>query len=163
MIFSNEAYLILLCLTTSIIIDIGATQLKNTTYTISNFWSGVQFPPIEFLGLTSLTAPSTPPTTLRSFVWPKVLRAPDYQKCYFQQDGASPHKAALVQTWLTDRFGEKFIAKNEWPPRSPDLNPCDYFLCDYLKQRVYNPLPKELEDLRSNLTREIENIPAQML
>jgi hypothetical protein len=28
---------------------------------------------------------------------------------------------------------------------------------------VYNPLLKTLKDLRSNLTREIENIPAQML
>jgi hypothetical protein len=28
---------------------------------------------------------------------------------------------------------------------------------------VYNPLPKTLEDLRSNLTREKESIPAQML
>jgi hypothetical protein len=37
------------------------------------------------------------------------------------------------------------------------------FLWGYLKQRVYNPLPKTLEDLRSNLTREIENILAQML
>jgi hypothetical protein len=91
------------------------------------------------------------------------LRTPDYQKCYFQQDGASPHIAALVVTWLTERFGEKLIAKNEWSPRSPDLNPCDYFLWGYLKQRVYNPLPKTLEDLRSNLSREIENIQAQML
>jgi hypothetical protein len=37
------------------------------------------------------------------------------------------------------------------------------FLWGYLKQRVYNLLLKTLEDLRSNLTREIENIPAQML
>jgi hypothetical protein len=36
------------------------------------------------------------------------------------------------------------------------------FLWGYLKQRVYNPLAKKLEDLRSNLPREIENIPAQM-
>jgi uncharacterized protein YukJ len=37
------------------------------------------------------------------------------------------------------------------------------FVWGYLKQRVYNPLPKTLEDLKFNLTREIENIPAQML
>jgi hypothetical protein len=37
------------------------------------------------------------------------------------------------------------------------------FLWGYLKQRVNIPLPKTLEDLRSNLTGEIENIPAQML
>jgi hypothetical protein len=37
------------------------------------------------------------------------------------------------------------------------------FLWGYLKQRVYYPLAKSLEDLISNLTREIENIPAEML
>jgi hypothetical protein len=37
------------------------------------------------------------------------------------------------------------------------------FFLGYLKQRVYNLLPTTLEDLKSNLTREIENIPAQML
>jgi hypothetical protein len=67
------------------------------------------------------------------------------------------------QTGLTERFGEKFNAKNEWSPRSPDLNPCDYFVWGFLKQRVYTPLPKTLEDLRSNFTSEIENIPAQMI
>jgi transposase len=71
---------------------------------------------------------------LKSFFWPKVLRTPDYQKYYFQQDGASPDKAAPVQTWLTEKFGRKFIAKNELPPRSPDLNPCDYF-CGAISSR----------------------------
>jgi len=28
---------------------------------------------------------------------------------------------------------------------------------------VYNPLPKTLDDLRSNITKEIENIPVTML
>jgi hypothetical protein len=70
---------ILLCLTTSKTIDIGVTQLKNTAnrylYTIRNFWSGAQVPPIELLGLTSLTAPSTAPTKyhnmLKYFLGPR--------------------------------------------------------------------------------------------
>jgi hypothetical protein len=72
-------------------------------------------------------------------------------------------KRVLTNCGPGERFGEKIIAKNEWPPRSPDLNPCDYFLRSYLKQRVDNPLPKTLEDLRSNLTREIENLSAKTL
>ena len=48
-------------------------------------------------------------------------------------------------------------------PRSPDLNPCDYFLWGYLKGRVYNPLPKTLNDLKVNIKREIKNINGQML
>jgi hypothetical protein len=57
------------------------------------------------LGITSFTAPSTAPTTLicsNIFFWPKVLRTRNYQKWYFQQDGASPHKEAQA-TFLNFR------------------------------------------------------------
>ena len=61
------------------------------------------------------------------------------------------------------KSGKKLIDKKKCPPRSLDLNPCDFFLWGYLKQRVYNPLPKTLEDLQSNIVRELENIPVTML
>ena len=64
---------------------------------------------------------------LKKFFWPKLLRTAEYKKYYFQQDGARPHTATTVQTWLTEKFGDKFIDKDSWPPRSPDLNPCDFF------------------------------------
>jgi len=38
------------------------------------------------------------------------------------------------------------------------LNSCDYFLWGYLKSKVYNPLPKDLDDLKANIEREIKNI-----
>ena len=65
---------------------------------------------------------------LQAFFWPKVLRTAEYKKYYFQQDGASAHTAKIVTTWLKDKFDKKFIEKKQWPPRSPDLNPCDFFL-----------------------------------
>ena len=95
---------------------------------------------------------------LKTFFWPKILNTAEYKKYHFQQDGARPHTATAVQTWLTSRFGPKFITKEKWPPRSPDLNPCDFFLWGYLKARVYNPLPKTLEELKANIEREIKNI-----
>ena len=64
---------------------------------------------------------------LQKYFWPKILRTADYKKYYFQQDGARPHTAKTVQTGLNHKFGPKFINKNMWPPRSPDLNPCDFF------------------------------------
>ena len=100
---------------------------------------------------------------LQTFFWPKVLRTAEYKKYYFQQDGASAHTAKIVQTWLKDKFDKKFIEKKQWPPRSPDLNPCDFFLWGYLKSVVYNPLPKTLDDLKANLEREIKNITPQVL
>jgi hypothetical protein len=60
---------------------------------------------------------------LKDFFWPrpKVLKCADYEKLYFQQDGATSHTANTVQTWLSDKFKRKFIHKDLWPPRSPDL------------------------------------------
>ena len=49
------------------------------------------------------------------------------------------------------------------PSRSPDLNPCDFFLWGYLKKRVLNPIPKTLEDLKENITREMKKIPKEIL
>ena len=60
---------------------------------------------------------------LKNEFWLKVLRTVEYEKYSFQQDGARPHTAKTVQTCLMDQFTEKFIDKDTWPPRSPDLNP----------------------------------------
>ena len=43
-------------------------------------------------------------------------------------------------------------------PRSPDLNTCDFYLWGYLKSKVYNTLPKNLDELKSNIEREIKSI-----
>ena len=96
---------------------------------------------------------------LKNFFWPKVLRTAEYEKYYFQQDVARPHTAAIVQTWLKGKFGKKLVDKDLWPSRSPDLNPCNFYLWVYLKSAVYHPLPKTLDDLKANLEREIKKIP----
>ncbi|KAF6202497.1 hypothetical protein GE061_002893 [Apolygus lucorum] len=50
-----------------------------------------------------------------------------------------------------------------WPPRSPDLTPCNYFLWGYLKSKVYVDKPRTLQDLKDAITREIAAIPMEML
>jgi hypothetical protein len=87
----------------------------------------------------------------------------DHTLYYFQQDGASPHRGKKVQKYLKNKFGDRFIDKKTWPPRSPDLNPCDFFLWGYLKSRVYNPLPNNLDELKANRAREISNIDKDVL
>lgn len=56
---------------------------------------------------------------------------------WFMQDGARPHRTAEVFSTLETIFGAHVIGLDfpahaqggiEWPPYSPDLNPCDYFL-----------------------------------
>ena len=43
----------------------------------------------------------------------------------------------------------------EWPPRSPDLTPCDYFLWGHLKSKVYINVPENLNDLRAKIMHEV--------
>jgi hypothetical protein len=38
-----------------------------------------------------------------------------------------------------------------WPPRSPDLNPCDFYLWGKLKSVVYANNPYDLEALKQNI------------
>ncbi|GBN68746.1 hypothetical protein AVEN_148774-1 [Araneus ventricosus] len=40
----------------------------------------------------------------------------------------------------------------EWPPHSPDLNPLDFFLWGYIKQRVHATYPPTLQELRNRIT-----------
>ena len=71
--------------------------------------------------------------------------------------------AKLVQEWFQGKMADKFLNKKMWHPRSPDLNPADFYLWGYLKTVVYSLLPKTLEDLMTNIKREIHKSPFNCL
>ena len=50
-----------------------------------------------------------------------------------------------------------------WPPHSPDLSTCDFFLLGYLKSRVYAHKPHTLNDLKEAICQEIRPIDRQLL
>ncbi|GFT39991.1 RNase H domain-containing protein [Trichonephila clavipes] len=55
----------------------------------------------------------------------------DVQELWFQQDGATCHTARATIDLLKDTFGDRLISRFgpvNWPPRSCDLTPLDYFL-----------------------------------
>ncbi|KAJ4436441.1 hypothetical protein ANN_19074 [Periplaneta americana] len=57
----------------------------------------------------------------------------------FQQDGAPPHFANMVRTFLDEQFPARWIGRGSpyitWPARSPDLTPPDFFLWGLLRTR----------------------------
>ncbi|GFU60068.1 putative DD41D transposase [Trichonephila clavipes] len=60
----------------------------------------------------------------------------DVQELWFQQDGATCHTARVTIDFLKDTFGDRLISRFgpvNWPPRSCDLIPLDYFLWGYVK------------------------------
>ncbi len=81
--------------------------------------------------------------------------------CWFQQDGA--HTARATMSELRQFFDDRLISIGLWPPHSPDLNKCNFFLWGYLKDRVYPLEPHTLDNLKNNTMREINNIPVSML
>ena len=51
-----------------------------------------------------------------------------------------------------------------WPPRSPDITPCDFFLWGYVKDRILvAPLPRDLAYVKARVIAAVKNIDAPML
>ncbi|GFV69950.1 uncharacterized protein TNCV_1983171 [Trichonephila clavipes] len=60
-----------------------------------------------------------------------ALNNHDIQELWFQQDGATCHTARATIDLLKDTFGDRLISRFgpvNWPPRSCDFTPLDYFL-----------------------------------
>ncbi|GFT58941.1 uncharacterized protein TNCV_185601 [Trichonephila clavipes] len=65
-----------------------------------------------------------------------------------------------------DTFGDRLISRFgpvNWPSRSCDLTPLDYFLWGYVKSLVYADKPLTLDHLEDNIRRVIADIRPQML
>ncbi|GFV69932.1 transposable element Tc3 transposase [Trichonephila clavipes] len=90
----------------------------------------------------------------------------DVQELWFQQDGATCHTARATIDLLKDTFGDRLISRFgpvNWPPRSCDLTPLDYFLWGYVKSLVYADKLQPLDHLEDNIRRVIADIRPQML
>lgn len=84
-----------------------------------------------------------------------------FARLWWAQDGAPAHNALETREWLEEFFPNHVVALNhavEWPPRSPDLTPCDFFLWGYVKGKVYVSPPTSIDDLKGRVRREIRNV-----
>ncbi|GFW31282.1 retrovirus-related Pol polyprotein from transposon 17.6 [Trichonephila clavipes] len=90
----------------------------------------------------------------------------DVHELWFQQDGATCHTARATIDLLKDTFGDRLISRFgpvNWPPRSCNLTPLDYFLWGYVKSLVCADKPQTLDHLEDNIRRVIADIRPQML
>ena len=84
-----------------------------------------------------------------------------FKRLWFMQDGAPCHRTINVKNFLKDTFGNQVIGVGhdvEWPPRSPDLTACVFFLWGYLKGLIYKTPPTVLDDLRNRIIRSVNNL-----
>ena len=95
----------------------------------------------------------------------------ELQDSWFMQDGARPHRTAEVFSVLNQHFGDRVIGLDypgssleglEWPPYSPDLNPCDYFLWGYLKDKVWQSNPKTISELKRAISGQVAEISTEI-
>ncbi|GFU82718.1 uncharacterized protein TNCV_265151 [Trichonephila clavipes] len=76
------------------------------------------------------------------------------------------HKSRATIDLLKDSFGDRLISRFgpvNWPSRSCDLTPLDYFLWGYVKSLVYADKPQTLDHLEGNIRRVIADRRPQML
>lgn len=69
-------------------------------------------------------------------------------------------KSALIARYgvqVTSRF-----YRFNWPPISCVISPLDFFLCGYLKSKVYADNPARIQALGQNLTSVIRQLPAKV-
>ena len=103
--------------------------------------------------------------TLRNHLIPFLKSKRKFSKSILMQDGATPHTANYTKEFLKANFGERVISNGFpiwWPARSPDLNPCDYWLWGDLKRRVYKHKIENIEELRDVIINEVNLLSEPM-
>lgn len=83
---------------------------------------------------------------------------------WFMHDGCPAHFSRGVRDHLDTAFPQKWIGRGgfiSWPPRSPDLNPLDFFLWGYMKGLVYATEVNTIGELRRRINNTAENLRQQ--
>lgn len=109
---------------------------------------------LRYTCIPQLKALNNPQGTLDGMMW--------------QQDGARVHRTQKVLTYLDGQFDDRMIAMDsyqghDWPARSPDCNPLDFFCWGYLKSKVFSPKPGSMEELKARIRQEVDRLDPAMI
>ena len=86
----------------------------------------------------------------------------DMSCMWFMQDGARPHRTQQVFDVLNQRFAGRHVESAiEWPPYSPDLNPCDFWLWGSLKDKIYRNRIANLAQRKTAIINAIDQIDTE--
>ena len=70
-----------------------------------------------------------------------------FLRVWWAQDGTPAHRRIVVMERLQQLFLDRIISlgrDHEWPPKSPDLTPLEFFVWGYLKSKVCLTQPANL-------------------
>ena len=101
---------------------------------------------------------------INEFLWPE-LEDMDVDDVYLQQDDATCHTSGKTIGLLRGKFSGQVISRNvdyNWPPKSCDLKPLDFFLWSCVKDTVYADAPQSIQELKGKIRAVIDEIEPQM-
>ena len=94
-----------------------------------------------------------------------------HRQDYFQQDGATAHTADDSLLYLHGKVGQRMMSRRgrqmceatlpDWPSRSPDLSPLDYWAWDRIKTGLHKAeggWPKTEQRMRAAILEVVETI-----
>ena len=93
-------------------------------------------------------------------LWKRSRRVrPEYSApgSWFLHDNAPVHRAVAVQEFLA----RKQVCVLNYPPYSPDLSPCDYFLLLKRKLPLKGRLFEDIQDIKRAVTLSLRAIPQE--
>ena len=131
-----------------------------------NVWCGLMHNQIigPFIFAESTITANVYLDMLKHYVIPQLE---EFQpRVVFQQDGAPPHWGLIVRDFINETFPNRWIGRNgptPWPPRSPDITPLNFFLCGYVKDRVYKTPVRDVETLQSRIIGVLATVNEEML
>lgn len=108
---------------------------------------------------------------LQEFAFPWISERDGIAEYWWQQDGATAHRTNLVKNAIREKFGDRVIGLGfesedgeeiKWPPRSPDMNPCDFAVWGILKEQVYKEAPKDKKQLIAAIKKASETLTHEM-
>ena len=99
---------------------------------------------------------------LQKEVVPTIEEEMDLEEIVYMHDGAPAHYARVVRHYLDETFPDRWIGRRgwiDWPARSPDLTPADFFLWGVIKDRVYATKPRSLQELKDAVIDQMQSLP----
>ena len=93
--------------------------------------------------------------------------ARENQEVWYQMDGCPAHSTLAVREYLDNSFNGNVIGLNHtvnWPARSPDISPNDFFLWGHLKNRIYKDKKyPNLDELKNAISAQCNRISVYQL
>ena len=107
---------------------------------------------------------------LQTDFWPAFATQPSEDQFVFMQDGALPLWSRPVRDWLGVKLPNKWAGRGadtdlniKWPPSSPNLTPFEFFLCGYIKIKVYVNQSNNIEELNTNTQNAFGEVTQEVL